>query len=466
MSDKTDITLRTELGQRLSQRLSPVQLRLGRLLEMTANEVEDEVRAAVDENPAIEVVEAPEPAPVYEPARLIPRYTSGSYADGEYTPWETLQETHVATLQEQLAEQLQELELSDSDREIARYIIGNIDDNGYLTRAVGAIASDLMVQTGEDVAESSVERMLDVIQHLEPAGVGARDLRECLLLQLNRRIEGNPSSVASRNALSIVSDYYDELALMHLDRIASRMKLSDEAMRDALGQIRSLNPKPGAGVAAPGYTERANVVSPDFIVENDGNRLTVSVPNRLPELAVAESFAIDDAEPMTPARRKDAAAMAPYRDEAATLITALKMRQDTLLSVMKAIAGLQKAFFLSGDTLDLRPMLLKDVAALTGYDISTVSRATNGKYVAAPTGIYPLKMLFNDRATDDSDATAHEIMAALRELIESEDARRPLSDDAIADALAAKGFNIARRTVTKYRERMGIPTSRLRRGLS
>lgn len=466
MSDKTDITLRTELGQRLSQRLSPVQLRLGRLLEMTANEVEDEVRAAVDENPAIEVVEAPEPAPVYEPDRLIPRYTSGSYADGEYTPWETLQETHVATLQEQLAEQLQELELSDSDREIARYIIGNIDDNGYLTRAVGAIASDLMVQTGEDVAESSVERMLDVIQHLEPAGVGARDLRECLLLQLNRRIEGNPSSVASRNALSIVSDYYDELALMHLDRIASRMKLSDEAMRGALGQIRSLNPKPGAGVAAPGYTERANVVSPDFIVENDGNRLTVSVPNRLPELAVAESFAIDDAESMTPVRRKEAAAMAPYRDEAATLITALKMRQDTLLSVMKAIAGLQKAFFLSGDTLDLRPMLLKDVAALTGYDISTVSRATNGKYVAAPTGIYPLKMLFNDRATDDSDATAHEIMAALRELIESEDARRPLSDDAIADALAAKGFNIARRTVTKYRERMGIPTSRLRRGLS
>lgn len=449
----------------MSQRLSPVQLRLGRLLEMTTNEVEDEVRAAVDENPAIEVVEDAEPIPVNEPERLIP-YASGGY-DSDYTPWESFQESPVATLQELLEQQLGELDLSPADSGIARYIIGNIDDNGYLTRSVGAMASDIMVHTGDDVDDAAVSRMLGVIQHLDPPGVGARDLRECLMLQLQRRMaETGAPSEAMKNALTIVSDHYDEFALMHLDRIASRMKLSDDAMRAALEQIRSLNPKPGAAVAAPGYTERVNVVSPDFVVENDGNRLTVTVPNRLPELVVSESFAMDDTSTLTPHQRKEAEAMAPYRDEAATLIKALKLRQETLLAVMKAITGIQKAFFLSGDTLDLRPMLLKDIAALTGYDISTVSRATNGKYVAAPSGIYPLKMLFNERATDDSDATAHEIMAALKELIEGEDSRRPLSDDAIADALSAKGFNIARRTVTKYRERMGIPTSRLRRGLS
>lgn len=448
----------------MAQRLSPVQLRLGRLLEMTTNEVEDEVRAAVDENPAIEVVEDAEPVPVHEPERLIP-YVSGGY-DSDYTPWESFQESPVATLQELLEEQLSELDLTQRDADIARYIIGNIDDNGYLTRSVGAMASDMMVHTGEDVDDATVRRMLEVVQHLDPAGVGACDLRECLMLQLQRRVAENPESEALKNALAIVSDHYDEFALMHLDRIASRMKLDDEAMHAALEQIRSLNPKPGAAVAAPGYTERVNVVSPDFVVENDGNRLTVTVPNRLPELAVSESFAMDEPSAMTPRQRKESDAMAPYREEAATLIKALQLRQQTLLAVMKAITGLQKAFFISGDTLDLRPMLLKDVAALTGYDISTVSRATNGKYVAAPSGIYPLKMLFNDRATDDSDATAHEIMAALKQLIEDEDPRRPLSDDAIADALAAKGFNIARRTVTKYRERMGIPTSRLRRGLS
>lgn len=458
--------MRTELSQRLAQRLSPVQLRLGRLLEMTSSEVEDEVRAAVDENPAIEVVEAPEPEPVRDPERLITGYASGGYSDGDYTPWEPLQEAPVATLHEQLESQLGELDLNRHDMDIARYIIGNIDDNGYLTRSVDAMASDLMVHTGEDIDSATVSRLLDVIRHLEPAGVGARDLRECMLLQLRRRVEENPDSVPLRNALTIVSDHYDELALMHLDRIASRMKLNDDAMRAALDQIRSINPKPGAAVAAPGYTERVNVVSPDFVVESDGNRLMVSVPNRLPELAVAESFAVDDAAPMTPRQRKESAAMAPYRDEATTLIKALKMRQETLLAVMKAIAGLQKAFFMSGDTLDLRPMLLKDVAALTGYDISTVSRATNGKYVAAPSGIYPLKMLFNERTSDDTDATAHEVMAAIREIIDTEDGRRPLSDDAIADALASRGLTVARRTVTKYRERMGIPTSRLRRGLS
>lgn len=458
--------MRTELSQRLAQRLSPVQLRLGRLLEMTSSEVEDEVRAAVDENPAIEVVEAPEPEPVRDPERLITGYASGGYSDGDHTPWEPLQEAPVATLHEQLDSQLGELDLNRHDMDIARYIIGNIDDNGYLTRSVDAMASDLMVHTGEDIDSATVSRLLDVIRHLEPAGVGARDLRECMLLQLRRRAEENPDLVPLRNALTIVSDHYDELALMHLDRIASRMKLNDDAMRAALDQIRSINPKPGAAVAAPGYTERVNVVSPDFVVESDGNRLTVSVPNRLPELAVAESFAVDDAAPMTPRQRKESAAMAPYRDEATTLIKALKMRQETLLAVMKAIAGLQKTFFMSGDTLDLRPMLLKDVAALTGYDISTVSRATNGKYVAAPSGIYPLKMLFNERTSDDTDATAHEVMAAIRQIIDTEDGRRPLSDDAIADALASRGLTVARRTVTKYRERMGIPTSRLRRGLS
>lgn len=454
---------RLEQVQRQTLRLSPLQLRFSRLLEMSAPELEEEVAAAVDENPALEVTSSPE-----EPTALLPPVPT--IRQPSYSPddekWEPQQAAEAPTLAEYLDAQLADRPITDHDREIAAEIIGNIDDNGYLTRSPALIATDMAV-TGADVDTPDVERVLAAVQSLDPAGVGARDLRECLLLQLRRRLTPE-SPQALLDALDIVERHYDKLSRMQLRPLARVTGLTDERLSEALAAIRTLNPKPGASVRPPGAGEAANTIIPDFIVErSDGGRLTVTVPSRLPGLTLSESFDLSDSPSLTPRQREAARMAAPYRDEALTLIRAIEMRHTTMLRVMQAIVRLQADFFATDDPSALRPMLLKDVAAVTGYDLSTVSRATSGKYVATDGGMFPLRMFFNDKAVEspDSDATAREVMTALRAIIASEDPRHPLSDDALAERLAADGLPVARRTVTKYRERLAIPTSRLRRRL-
>lgn len=455
--------LHLEQSQRLSQRLSPLQIRYSRLLEMSEPELEQEVSAALEENPALEPVEH-SAEPIEQKEFEQPAF----FNPADYSPdddrWEPQHAADSLTLAEYLEEQLAERAVSPADRLIATYIIGNIDDNGYLTRSTAMIASDMNIDGHDEVDTADVNHVLAMIQSFEPAGVGARDLRECMLLQLTRR-EAAHSTEALRDALEIVTRHYDRLSRMQLRQLVQTTGMTQERVNAALEIIRTLNPKPGASATPAGRNESVNIVIPDYSVERDGDRFIVSLPSHIPELTLSESFAIDSLPMAAPRDREAAKIVLSYRSEAENLIKALRMRADTMMAVMKAIVARQKEFFRTDNPLALKPMVLKDIAADTGYDISTVSRATGTKYVATHGGIFPVKMFFNERATDDTDITAREIMEALKAVIEEENPRKPMSDDALVAELAKKGFNIARRTVTKYRERLGIPTSRLRRKL-
>ena len=363
-----------------------------------------------------------------------------------------------------------EYALSADDSRTASYIIGNIDSNGYLARPLASIADDLAIVEGLEVSDSDIRRVADMVRSLDPAGICATDLRDCLLLQLARK----ENSLGVRIAREILSDCFDLFSKKHFEQIRARLGVTPEAMREALDIIRSLNPKPGALIGSSPTLDRMQHIIPDFNVEYEGgDRFTVSLLSSTPELSIEESFrsAPDDgapagAQPESAAARRRAEASAFIRrkhDEAAAFIRMLELRSQTLLSVMKAITSLQKAFFISGEKADIRPMILKDVAAATGLDISVISRATTSKYVMTPHGIYPLKLFFNERPMSDTDTSSHEISQAISELIAAEDKCRPLSDEVLKSLLEKRGYDIARRTVAKYRERLGIPVARLRK---
>ncbi len=268
-------------------------------------------------------------------------------------------------------------------------------------------------------------------------------------------------------ATEIVEHNFDLLSRMDFDKLGRALKVSDGQLRNAMGVIRSLDPKPGgASLGTIDQEDKMRHITPDFIVDNEGGTLSLTIPNRIPSLQVEKSFADADVEiePGTPGRQAEAKAfIKSRRDDAASFIKAISMRNETLLRVMTAIMKIQRDFFLTDDEHTLRPMILKDIAEMTGYDISVVSRATSGKYVATRQGIYPLKFFFSERPKENSDTSSHEIMAALKKLIEDEDKVNPLSDEALAAALTAQGYEIARRTVAKYREKAGLPIARLRR---
>ena len=302
-----------------------------------------------------------------------------------------------------------------------------------------------------------------MVRSLDPAGVGATDLRDCLLLQLDRMRR----STEQLTAREIIRDYFDLFSKRHFDKIASALGITRDALDDALAVISRLNPKPGALLAPSGLEDRSRHISPDFLVEpdSDGN-LSLTLLNRIPELNVSQTFAEDT--PLPPASQREAAAARLFiksrRDDAQGFIRLISMRQEALYRVMAAIMAVQREFFLTDDPSRLRPMVLRDIAARTGYDLSVVSRATQGKYVATPRGTYPLKMLFNERSKDNDDATTSpRISAFLTELVEAEDKAKPLSDEQLTSLLRARGLDIARRTVAKYRERLGFPVARLRK---
>lgn len=302
-----------------------------------------------------------------------------------------------------------------------------------------------------------------MVRSLDPPGIGAVDLRDALLLQLKRRTQTPDVMLAT----DIIRDYFDLFSLMHFDRIRSLTGADKDRLKEAMETIRSLNPKPGAQISSTD-DDRTHHISPDFLVEADGDILTLTLLNRIPRLQIEESFA---AGTLPQSRRRSAetdaanAFIRQKRDEAATFIKVLETRQRTLFRVMSAIMQWQRDFFLSDDPLTLRPMILKDISAVTGDDLSVISRATAGKYVATGQGVYPLRFFFNERRKDDNDTSSQVILDRLRTIIEQEDKSHPLSDAAITEILHNEGFDIARRTVAKYRERLGLPVGRLRKQL-
>lgn len=477
-------SLKLSLSQKLQQRLSPLQMRFVRMLEMTGPEVEEEVRRELDDNPALEIAdhsddvhgedeynESAEEMQMadYRDEDEIPAYRlearNSSPDDSNFEPIAVADEN---SLGEWLVSQLSETDISDDELQVARYIIGNIDDNGYLTRTLRQILDDLAINAGIELTMEQLRSVADRIRALDPAGVCAYDLRDCLSLQL-RRMTPSP---AQKNALEIVDYYFDLFSLRHYDRLAASMNIDKEQLREAIDVIRSLNPKPGGIFGDSEADVRSRHIIPDFTIEVDGDIVTLTLVNNIPDLQIEQSFVSGEEElavTSTASGRRDALTfISRKREDATDFIDLLKLRQQTLYNVMAAIVKLQHDFFVSEDETHLRPMILKDVARVTGYDLSVISRATAGKYVATPIGVYPLKFFFNERVGGDdeeSSTSSREILAVLRELIENEDSAHPLSDDALMKLLNERGYDIARRTVAKYRERLGLPVARLRKGI-
>ncbi len=472
-------TLQQQQELKQLQRLTPMQVQFVRMLEMTGPELEGEVNRALDEMPALEIAENQGVTPdndgfneTAEQVQLadygndddIPSYMldarNRSVNDTYYTPVAVNDEL---TLAEDLTRQLSELPISPRQLTIASYIIGNLDSNGYLKRTPEAIADDITFTESVETEAAEVSKVIDIIRTLDPAGVGAVDLRDCLLLQLNRR----QPTVEVITAREIITHYFDLFSKKHFDRLADLLGIDTERLTAAVDIISRLNPKPGNQLNDSAIEHSGRQIVPELQVEIDSdNNLTVSLLNNIPDLALSRSFSLDTpvSATLTPRQRTDAATfIRTRRDEAQAFIKTLRMRQSTLLNVMTAIASLQRDFFLTGDETRLHPMILKDVAAVTGYDLSVISRATASKYVLAPSGIYPLKFFFNERPKADDDVTSHQITDAIKTIISQEDKRSPLPDETIAAMLSEKGFNIARRTVAKYRERLGLPVARLRK---
>ena len=493
MPSPTADTLRLDLQQRLQQGLSPMQVQYVKMLEMTGPEIEDEVSRALDENPALERADHADTEPTdsdggvfdesaeqlqladYRNEEDIPYYrlearNYGPNDDGDRYTRETPTGGTISLI-DSLTAQLGEQELSPRQMLVGRYIAGNIDDNGYLSRTPAALADDIAIATGLDVSVAEVKAMTATIRNLEPAGVGAVDLRDCLQLQLRRR--QNAADTATADALTIVDHYFDLLSKMHYERLASAMGIDTDRLRKAIAVIRSLDPKPGSRYGDD--DNRTRHITPDFIVEVDNDNITLSLQNNIPDLQIELTFRgsgddTPDASAESPSSRQANAFIRQKRDEAASFIKSLRLRQETLFNVMSAISRLQHRFFITEDPADLRPMILRDIAELTGYDLSVISRATAGKYVATAGGVYPLKFFFNERTKtssgdDSADISTHRILKVLREIIDNEDTTHPLSDEAITTMLRDQGYDIARRTVAKYRERLAIPVARLRHKL-
>lgn len=468
--------------QKLQQRLTPMQVQFVRMLEMTSPELEEEVRRTVDENPALEVADNDNNVSIdsdgetfnesaedmqladYRSEDDIPTYRLDAHnrsADDVY--YEPLAVSSDDTIIESLSSQLAEMDLTDKQQMIAQYIIGNLDDNGYLTRSLLQMCEDLTFQGGIDVSMPQVKEVFEVVRTLDPAGIGAIDLRDCLLLQLRRR-ESSPQIIL---ATEIIADYFDLFSKMHYDRLCSILNISRSQLKDAMAEIRTLNPKPGGVITGSIADERSRHIIPEFSVDVDGENITLTLLNNIPELQIEQTFVEDNIDMSTVSRqeREAQAFIKQKRDEAKGFMQVLKKRQETLYRVMSAIVKIQRDFFLTEDESLIRPMILKDIEALTGYDLSVISRATASKYVATQRGVYPLKLFFNERPKDDDDTSLHEIQAVLKEIIDNENKHKPLSDEAITAELVGRGYDIARRTVAKYRERLGLPVARLRKTL-
>lgn len=502
--------LKQQLQQKLQQKLSPQQIQLIRLIELPAIELEERVKHELEENPALEEGKSDEPSDSYDMSddNAEPMEGGGDEASisddgndsdadadlslGDYMTADDIPEYKLRemndraekkedipfsageSLGEFLLEQLGLRDnLSERQRKIAEYIIGNIDDDGYLRRDLSSISDDLMFQTGEEVTEDEIESILKVVQDFEPNGVGARSLKECLLIQLKKLPQTLKSKKIVKNAEKIIDEYYDDFIRKRYERIMRSMGIDEEAFKIALKEITKLNPKPGNGW--DGSMDLAfNSVTPDFIVDANNGELTLTMNDRgIPDLHVNTSYAdmfkdyTSNKNNQTKDMRDAVQFVKQKLDSAQWFIDAIRQRQDTLRRTMEAIIVMQKEFFLTGDESTLHPMILKDVAERAGYDISTISRVSNSKYVQSNFGIYPLKYFFSESIQKDTgeEISTREVKKIIKDHVDNEDKRNPLTDEELDNILKENGYIIARRTVAKYRKQLSIPVARLRKEL-
>ena len=478
------------LQQKLLQKLSPQQIQVIKLLEIPTLQLEQRIKKELEENPVLELEsegqESEEDNEIRddaEPDNDIDKeeFTFDDYYDEEedipsyklnvnnYSKDDVYVDIPFSigtSFHEFLYEQLGMVKFTEEEQQLAEYIIGNIDDDGYLRRELVAISDDLAFNMNIEISEDELLKILKVIQEFDPPGVGARDLRECLLIQLNKK-KGDEQ----HTSFKILSDFFDEFTKKHYTKIQSKLDLSDKELKDAIDHILKLNPKPGSSYSNPLNKSNQHIV-PDFMLESIDGELILSLNQRnVPDLKINETYlgmlrALGQNH--KDKSKKEALQFVKEKlDSAKWFIDALQQRQTTLLLTMSEIINFQHEYFQDGDETKLRPMILKDIAERTELDISTISRVSNSKYIQTHFGIYPLKYFFSEglQKDDGEEVSTREIKKILQDCIDNEDKLRPLTDDKLALILKKKTYNIARRTVAKYREQLGIPVARLRKEL-
>ena len=474
------------LTQSLNQKLSPQQIQFIKLLQIPTAELETRIEEELEVNPALEegaeerveetettaeeevVNEAEEDVNVEDYLRDDDFSGYKMQGDGNYGEEDKDMPIPMATtLNDQLISQLGFLGLDERQEVIGKQLIGSIETDGYIRRELEAIINDLAFSQNIETDVEELEEILSKIHQFDPPGIAARNLQECLLLQLARKPESEDVAIA----MNILTHCFGEFTKKHYQKIIKKLDLeSEEQLKEAIGSITKLNPKPGS--VSSGLVKTQYRI-PDFIIENDNSNLVVTLNSRnAPELRVSRSYS-DMMESYSKSDKKDkklketVSFVKQKLDAAKWFIDAIKQRQQTLLNTMRAIVDFQYDFFLTGDESKLRPMILKDIATKINMDISTVSRVANSKSVQTEFGVYPLKYFFSEGISTESgeDVSSREVKHILKTLIEEEDKRKPLSDDKLEKSLKEKGYKIARRTVAKYREQLGIPVARLRKEL-
>ena len=503
MSDKLGQIQEQKLtqGQKLTQTISQQQMLVSSLVELPVNQLVDRINTEMNDNPALEseanydtpeYLESPDYsddaetnddfssnrereerqsalddalAGIGRDDEDLPVYHGGSNMSEEREEMVYGESTSFYDL---LKEQVGEMELTDRQRDIIEYLIGSLDDDGLLRKTLDVISDELAIYHNIDANPQEIAQVLAILQEFDPAGIGAQSLQECLLIQIDRRDD----STVKRLMREVIADYFDEFTHKHWDKIQLALSLTDIQAEALFKELRKLNPRPGASM---GETVGRSIqqITPDFIIDTqDDGTITFTLNNgEVPELKVSQSFVdsmkeYQENKDHLSRQTKEALLYIKKKVDAAQgFIEAVKIRRHTLTVTMQAIISLQRQFFLDGDEASLRPMILKDVAEKTGLDLSTISRVSNSKYAQTRWGTFPLRHFFSDSYVTESgeELSTRQIKAALRDIVEAEDKQKPLSDDAIKEALASKGYPIARRTVAKYREQLGIPIARLRK---
>ena len=479
---------RISLQQRLLQKLSPQQIQVIKLLEIPTMQLEQRIKSELEENPILELIEGDDSTENYDSED-----TDNSQSEDEFTLDDYLNEEDIpsyrlaannyskddkqvdmpyssgVSFHDSLIEQLGLTNLTEEEELIAEYIIGNIDEDGYLRRDLLSISDDLAFHKGIEVKLEDLKHYLDIIQDFDPPGIGARDLQECLYLQIVRKKGKESTSLASK----IIQDNFEEFTKKHYDKILKKYDITEDELKDAIDEILKLNPKPGSSYSNP--MGRSNqVIVPDFLLDNLEGELNLSLNQKnVPDLQLSKTYidlmksysvnkvgaSKDQKEALTFMKQKV--------DSAKWFIDAIRQRHNTLFITMSEIIKFQKEFFQDGDETKLKPMILKDIADLTGLDISTISRVSNSKYIQTHFGIYPLKYFFSEGLQTDTgeEVSTREIKTILAECVDNEDKRHPVTDEKLALILKEKSYLVARRTVAKYREQLGIPVARMRKEL-
>ena len=467
--------LKQELGLKQQQKLSPLQIQTIKIIELPVLELEQRIRKELEENPVLDdspsekseddetrdvslsEINEDDPIPSY-------RLHVNNYGKDERPQYNTFSVKQSFT--QSLMEQLGFRNLSKHQHDVAAFIIGSLDDDGYLRRDIENLVDDMAFRANIDTTEEEVLKMLKVVQEFEPTGVGARDLQECLLIQLKNLNQDE----ATANATKILTNCFQDFSNRHFQRIMSRLGLTEAQMKAATAKIVKLNPAPG-GQVDDSYVDQAQQIVPDFVLTYDNGELNLTMPRfSLPEIRVNKKYAelLMEAAGSSERQKKEAATFVKQKmDSAKWFVEALKQRHNTLMSTMQAIVDYQETYFQTGDESNLKPMVLKDIAEKTGFDISTISRVVYSKYIETLFGIFPLKYFFSEglENQEGEEVSTRELKKVLQECVDGENKHKPLTDDQLVDEMEKRGYKVARRTIAKYRDQLGIPKARLRKEL-